>query len=275
VTGEGKPDTGTETAVRVATVNCLHGLDVRHGLPPPADAASLGVLADGLAALDADVIALQEVDRDLGRSSGLDQVAWLADRLALFGVFAAALLGDPDRGWVPPPAEDPGGGAYGVGLLSRYALTGVRRLRLPGGGAGERTGPPSRRPGWDDEPRVALRADVRVPGGPLAVTTTHLSYLPWRGTRQLMTAARLAGAGHRPAVLVGDLNLPVWVVRSCLPRWHHAGGGPTYPARAPRLRLDQLLTRGPVEPDDALTKPPLTSDHRPVVADLRMRHTGW
>ena len=285
----GHGDVSSASAVlRVATANCLHGLDVRHGAPGPADEAALDALAGTLAGLEADVIALQEVDRHLARSDHVDQVAWLADRLGMHGVFAPALLGDPDRSWRPVPDEypisevtdpHPASGAYGIGLLSAFPIEAVHRRRLPGGRAGTRQparrttadGPP--RPGWDFEPRVALRADIRTPSGVVAVTTAHLSYLPWRGLRQLIATGALAAAGDATAVVLGDFNLPPWAVRAALPGWRHAGGAETYPAAAPRMQVDHILVRGAVSAGVARPAGPLTSDHLPLVAVLPLRHT--
>lgn len=264
--------------LRVATMNCLHGMDVRAGPPPPVDAASMERLAGCLEMLDADIIALQEVDRRLARSSGIDQVEWLAGRLSMTGHFTPALLGNPDSRWVPLRGDDPGGGAYGVALLSRHPISRLRRLRLPGGlgrraGGGVKSrisvGSAGHRPGWDYEPRVALRADIATPHGCLAVTTTHLSYLPWRSLHQLVRAAQLA-EDEDAAILIGDLNLPAWVVRHALHGWAHGGGGPTYPASDPRVQLDHILTNGRIRVLDARAVGPMTSDHRPIVATVRM-----
>ena len=47
----------------------------------------------------------------------------------------------------------------------------------------------------DAEPRAALRVSVAAPWGPVAVTTAHLSFVPWRGRRQLAVAAAFARSG--------------------------------------------------------------------------------
>ncbi len=83
-------------------------------------------------------MAVQEVDRGLPRSGELDQVAELASLLGRTGVFAPALLGDPTLRWIRGPGADPdpGGPAYGIGLISRLPLTTVAISALPGGGPG-------------------------------------------------------------------------------------------------------------------------------------------
>jgi endonuclease/exonuclease/phosphatase family metal-dependent hydrolase len=258
--------------LRVGTYNVLHGISLRTGR------VDLGPAADLIARLDADVVAVQEVDRDLARSGGGDQVADLGRRTGLHATFGAALLGDPDDRWTPVPAVDPGGPAYGVGLLTRRPPAAVRRVALPGGGEGRRepvdpagrTGPPN--PGWDREPRAALLADLDLDGVRVRVATTHLSYLPWRAMGQLRAAlaAAAAGADGVPAVLTGDLNLPALGVRGLVRGWRSAQGFATYPAWNPRLQPDQLLVRGPVRVLDVAVGPQGPSDHLPLVTTLEL-----
>jgi endonuclease/exonuclease/phosphatase family metal-dependent hydrolase len=251
---------------RLASYNLLHGICLdRRG------AVDLAHAAAAIAALEADVVTLQEVDRGLERSGGVDQVGALAAELGWRGVFAPALLGSPDRRWRRPPPHGGDAPGYGVGLLSRLPLGTPERLTLPGGGDGARPRAASpQRPGWDREPRVALRVAVEVGGQRVAVTTTHLSYMPWRGIRQLRVAAAHASSGAGPAVLAGDLNLPARPVRGLLPGWRSAGGAPTYPADAPRVQLDHVLVRGPLRVGAVAVPVRTTSDHRPLVAELHL-----
>jgi endonuclease/exonuclease/phosphatase family metal-dependent hydrolase len=280
--------------VRIASANLLHGVDVRRLAPGttalPRSAVDLDAVAGWLADLDADVIAVQEVDRDLDRSGGVDQVAWLADRLGLDGVFGPALHGDPEVGWaeVPDAGLPAGAPAYGIGLLSRSGLRDVRRHRLPHGGPGSRQpGASPVNPGVDGEPRIARSATVDGPGGrPLRITTTHLSYMPWRAVPQLGHALAAAVAGHDgPAVLIGDLNLPMWGGWLALRAhglhpwawpggattragWRHLQGLATYPSWRPRVQLDQAYVRHVADPVEVAVGPPGPSDHLPLLLTL-------
>lgn len=238
--------------MRYAAWNVQSGFDAAVGR------VDLDRVAAAVEALDVDVVAVQEVDRGLPRSGGVDQVAELAARLGWHGVFAPALRGDPLTRWTPVPDVDPGGPAYGVGLLARVPLLDVQRRALPGGGPGRRS-PDAQGPGWDGEPRVALAA---VPEGGPRVTTTHLSYLPWRALRQLHVVLRFAGDG----VVLGDLNLPPRVLGVAVAGtgWTVHPTGPTFPAHDPRMQLDHVLTRGLAL--HVTAGGPATSDHRPVVA---------
>lgn len=263
--GAGTLSTRPHGILRVATYNLLHGISVRTG------ALDFVAAAEAVAALDADVVAVQEVDRGLPRTGHVDQVAELAQRTGLHGVFGPALLGNPDSRWQGVDGDDPGGPAYGVGLLTSQPLSDVERVALPGGGDGERQPNASpQNPGWDNEPRVVLCGVLEVGGVAVQIATAHLSYLPWRGLAQLRAAAGVAGAGGGPAVLIGDFNLPVWPVRMALPGWTHGGGQPTYPSWDPRLQVDQIIVRGGVRVAEVGVGPAATSDHLPLLAALEL-----
>ena len=256
--------------MRVTTWNLLHGLDVRTGR------IDLAAVAETITRLEVDLVALQEVDRCQHRTGRLDQVADLADRLGWHGVFAPALLGDPTRRWDEGPGTgpDPGGPAYGVGLLSRTPLREPERMVLPGGGAGERHPHDVGRvlPSLDLEPRVVLRARVAAPDGrDLTVATTHLSYLPWRSVRQLRLALGWARSAGSPAILMGDLNLPVPALRPALmgTGWAVAPAAATYPSWRPHMQLDHVL--GHRTRTHAVRVGPLApSDHLPVSAVMEL-----
>jgi endonuclease/exonuclease/phosphatase family metal-dependent hydrolase len=190
--------------------------------------------------LDADVVALQEVDRDLPRSGGVDQARVLAEALGMRFRFAPALLGTPGSpgGWRPVDAgvDDPGGPAYGIALLSRLPLGEVETVRLPRRGR--------------EEPRVAQVAEVAAGGGRVTVTGTHLSFVPRSGIAQLRALLRRLGGRGGRRLLLGDLNLGWPLVRVvALPGWRPLVRGGTFRnrppgSRRPRVQLDHVLAAG-------------------------------
>jgi len=219
--------------------------------------------------LGADVVALQEVDRDLPRSGRVDQARQLAEALGMSYRFAPALLGTPGHlgGWRPvdPGADDPGGPAYGIALLSRLPLGQVETVRLPRRG--------------DEEPRVAQVAEVAAGGGRLIVTGTHLSFVPRFGVAQLRALLRrLDGQGGR-RLLLGDLNLCWPLVRvAALPQWRPLVRGGTFRNRPPgafrpRVQLDHMLAagRGGPLPRRARIVGGPASDHLAVRVELDWR----
>ncbi len=160
--------------MRVATFNILNGR------APTESSVDEERYADAIASLDADVLALQEVDRNQPRSGGADLTALAAEAMgAVAHRFEPALWGTPGS-WSPTEDTQPGVPAYGVALLSRYPVLGWQAFKLPR----MRTRSPyllrdPKRLVWvREEPRVALLAELETPLGRMRVVTTHLSFLP-------------------------------------------------------------------------------------------------
>ncbi|SBT41365.1 endonuclease/exonuclease/phosphatase family protein [Micromonospora auratinigra] len=258
--------------MRLATFNLLHGRSLTDGLVDP-DRLSAAVTA-----LDADVLALQEVDRDQTRSGNLDLTAIAARALdAPAHRFAAAVVGTPGEQFRPLTHDDDGHGEplYGIGLISRYPVRTwqVTRLRpapvrspiyVPGPGGGLVL--------LRDEPRVVLAAVLDTPHGTLTVAATHLSFVPGWNILQLRRVVRALRALPAPRILLGDLNLPAGPA-ALLSRWRPLGRRPTYPAGQPRVQLDHILAdrhgHDRLPPVTAVDTPPsVISDHRPLVVDL-------
>jgi endonuclease/exonuclease/phosphatase family metal-dependent hydrolase len=253
--------------VRVASFNVLNGRSLTDGT------VDAGRLRDAVAQLDADVLGLQEVDRDQPRSHGLDLVAEAAAAMGGEGRFAAAIAGTPGESWRPARDGDPATGpAYGIGLVSRLPVTRWLVTRLP---AAPMRSPilvpgPQREVRWlRDEPRVLIAAVLDTPDGPLTVANTHLSFVPGWNAAQLRRATRALRTLPAPRILLGDLNLP-----GALPRWltgwTQLATALTYPAPDPRVQLDHVLAHGSGLPPvtGAGAREMALSDHRAVVVDL-------
>src|SRR5262245_16664544 len=167
--------------VRLATFNVQHGRSLDDGLVDP------DRFRAAVAALDADVVGLQEVDLDQPRSDRLDLTALAAEAVgAADHRCAAAVVGTPGETWRPagtPPAD--GEPQYGVALVSRFPVRRWLVQRLPPA--------PTRAPIpvggrvmlLPDEPRVLLAGVLDTPGGPVTAATTHLSFVPGWNVRQL------------------------------------------------------------------------------------------
>lgn len=264
--------------IRLATWNLLHGRSLHHGQ----------VLADDLHAgaqmLDADVVALQEVDRSQPRSSGADQAAVVAAGLgASWHRFVPALWGEPGGRWeaatdaqrstAEPDASRPG---YGIALVSRLPVLDWAVLSFPPA----RIGMPLLVPGRglvkvDDEPRLALAARVEGPGGPLTVVATHLSFVPGVNVRQLRAITRWAESWPAPRVLLGDLNMP-GRVPAWASGWRQMARLATYPSWKPRVQFDHVLAHPatPVSVSGAVSRRLPVSDHNPVVVTASLPPVG-
>ncbi len=227
--------------------------------------------ADAIASLDADVLALQEVDRDQPRSGGADLTAIAADAMgAVEHRFEPVLRGLPGE-WVPATDDEVSGGpAYGIALLSRYPVLRWESFRLPR----LRARSPyllkdPRRLVWvREEPRAALLAELDTPLGRLRVATTHLSFLPWCNGYQLRTLARQVGKSEVPTVLTGDFNLRARRAARAT-GMRATARGLTFPTEEPTVQLDHILVDGGLYAVSGGPVPLPVSDHLALVADLQ------
>lgn len=252
--------------MRVATFNILHGRSPADGV------VDLDRFADAVRRLDADILALQEVDRDQPRSHLADLTAVAADAMgAVTHRFVAALSGTPGATWIAATEDDvPGTASYGVSLLSRYPARSWQSVRLPRIGF--------RFPMWlpgprkvimvDEEPRAAVIGHFDTPLGPLVVANTHLSFVPGWGTLQLRHLRRDLAGLPEPVVLMGDLNMPS-PRPARITGYRSLAAHPTFPVVEPDRQLDHILLRGGSARVVASQAVELQlSDHRALVVDL-------
>lgn len=211
-------------ALRVATFNIQHG----RGRGGRVDVESLAV---GCATLDADVLALQEVDVVVPRSGRVDEAALVADAAGMHVVFG--------------PTYAIEGGQYGNALLSREPIDDVEHVALPVPGKGE--------------PRAAIVARTFA----MTVAATHFSVRRLAHPGQLSAVLVALARRPSPRLLLGDLNHNP----DALDGYQVAGGGPTWPASFPRRRLDHVAVAGlTIESVEVVRLP--VSDHRAVVATV-------
>lgn len=239
--------------LRTVSWNIHHGADAW-------DRLDLTAIAEVIAGCDADVVVLQEVDRNWGERSGdVDQARWLADRLEMHGL----------HGWTVR-RHDPGGGAerrYGNALLSREPWSAPRVVRFHAVSVVERRG--------------LVAATTATPLGRVRVLGTHLSAqgAGFRSTEvgQLLTVVAHDRASdiHLPVVVGGDFNAEPdapelgELADTMSDAWTAAGEehGDTTPAAQPWRRVDHVWVSG-LQPVRATVLATRASDHLPVVVDL-------
>jgi endonuclease/exonuclease/phosphatase family metal-dependent hydrolase len=211
-------------------------------------------LADVIIESGADLVALQEVDRATRRASGVDQAATLGRLTGMHAVYG--------------PAMDYDGGAYGVAVLSRHPVHEVVNEALP------------YTPGH--EPRTALAVRVDAPDCAFHFIATHLQHdVEVDRIAQARAIVALAGRLPPPVVVAGDLNaeLDDPPMAAFAHGWRAAAGPDatsplTWPSEIPTVRIDYVLL-GPGTADWRIDgveviPEPIASDHRPVVARLRL-----
>ncbi len=252
--------------MRLATFNLLHGRTPADGV------VDLNRLIAAVRTLDADILALQEVDRDQPRSHLADLTAVAADAMgAQSHRFVAAIAGTPGATWIAATGrEAPGQASYGISLLSRFPARNWQVLRLP------RIRPPF--PLWlsgprkwivvREEPRAVVVSEFDTPSGPLTVANTHLSFVPGWRRLQLQRLRRDLAPYASPVVIMGDLNMPPPQPER-ISGFRSLAAHPTFPQNNAEIQLDHILLRGDLGAvtDSAAVDLGL-SDHRALFVDV-------
>lgn len=261
------PARGSYSAsVRIGTWNILSGQS-----PEGRDVPSLD---SEIAALDIDVLGLNEVDYRMERSGFAHQA-----ELAAFGMraqdwrFAPSYCGPDEARIATPrrllgPGDTPPGAHYGIALLSRIPVRTWHRLDLGMAPVGflllhARDG----RRRWKyvpDEPHQAIAAEL-VNGW--TVIATHLSFMTPVAVAQLLRVRTWARRFGSRVAIVGDMNLTRFLI-PLRPHWRSVVDVNTYPSWDPVVQFDHILVRGD-RAATALELPRVTiSDHLPIAASL-------
>ncbi|GAA1415356.1 endonuclease/exonuclease/phosphatase family protein [Streptomyces thermospinosisporus] len=248
---------GRQVPLRVATYNIRAGAGQDNVF-------DLDRTARAVRDLHADVIGLQEVDVHWGaRSDFVDEARALAEKLRMRVFFAP--IYDLD-----PASEGGKRRQYGVAILSRHPVLDAENHEITRLSTQTPDPVPEPMPGFAE-------VVVKVRGVPVHVYSTHLDYRSDPSVRAAQVRDMLAvlAEDRGPKILVGDFNTepsapelaPLWQrLRDAAP-----DGGGTYPAAVPVKRIDLVTVSPGVTVAGARTVATDASDHRPVVADLRLR----
>jgi len=217
-------------------------------------------IAEVIAEMSVDVVALQELDLGRRRSAGADQSKMIAEQLGWHSHFHPAMRRNDEH--------------YGNAILSRCRLTFRRAIQLPG-----------KPPFFCRENRAAIEVNVETNLGKVHIINTHLG-LGWRERlvqAQLFTSAewRAAIAADTPLILLGDfnslrgsrpyrtLNRHLRDVRELL---RATGPIRTFPTRFPLLAVDHIFVNRAIQPlNVTVHRSPLAriaSDHFPLMAEF-------
>jgi endonuclease/exonuclease/phosphatase family metal-dependent hydrolase len=248
-----------DTDVRVMSFNIHHGAD-------PADNLDLERIAGVIEESGAEIVGLQEVDNHWSsRSDFEDQAAWLADRLGMHYAYAANLDRDPAAGQTERRQ-------YGTAVLSEYPIISSENHLLTNIQYAQRP----------TEQRGLLETVINVEGNHISFYNTHLDHQRSEQRQsQVKEILAITEQSGRPAVLVGDLNAvpgtpEMDTILSQFSDVFAALGQEddfTYPVENPNRRIDYILTKGAIEPLAAEVIDTDSSDHLPLIADLRIAQT--
>lgn len=212
-----------------------------------------------IAALEPDVVLVQEADNGSPFSGRVNHIELIADAC---GLEHSQFL--PGRStWatvlplISPRPKKLGDKGTGVGIASRYPaqwhahhLTTNRPLMR------------MRNMHVDmDQPRQVLAAVLDVGGMQVTVATTHLSWHRGVGVDQLRQTEAFLKTLPAPRVLGGDFNL-----RSNASIWPSLVTGSTYPADNPAFQMDYIVSD--LETVHTAIHRFAFSDHRGVLADI-------
>jgi endonuclease/exonuclease/phosphatase family metal-dependent hydrolase len=254
------PPEALDVPLRVVSYNMHTGIGADGRL-------DLDRTASTLAAMNADVIGLEEVDVHWsGRSLWRDQARALAEKLDMRVFFAPIYSLDP-------PAEGEPRREYGLAILTDLPVLSRENHDITRLSTQSSDPVPAPAPGF---PEVVVAAD----GAIVHVYATHLDYRGDPSVRAMQVADTLAILDDDPdgaqQVLMGDFNAPptapelapLW--QELVDSWAVAGEGDglTYPTTDPVKRIDYVTHSTSIDTVSVQVPTTDASDHLPVVADL-------
>lgn len=241
----GQESSGSDAVqLRVLTYNIHHGRGVDGEL-------DLQRIAKVIRSASPDLVALQEVDQNVGRSESIDQPALLARLTDMQVVFGGNISLQ--------------GGQYGNAVLSKLPILAHQNQLLPRIDDGEQRG--------------VLVTQLRAGRQVLSLLATHFDHR--RDDRERLASAEtikqiVLDLVPAPTVLAGDINATrdSPVLKSLTQVWTIAGESeqPTIPVGKPERQIDFVLThpndRWRVVKTEVIDEP-IASDHRPLLTVLQ------
>ena len=247
--------------MRIITWNILSGTPTREG----AD------LVSAINQLDADVLAIQEVDHLQPRSNQIKTVELIAEKCNYrYWAFAPALTGTPGFKWedshdfINNNDNKTLPTSYGIGMLSRVPVVKWQRYSLKKSLIGlplAITSPKGTRIMYvPDEPRAVIAAELE---NEITVISAHLSFVPPVNTLQLRKIKNWANDLPGKKIYIGDLNALLFGTAGI----KSINSARSYPAWGPKVKFDYILSN---ELHGVSLDLPYTgmSDHLPIGVEI-------
>lgn len=244
-----QPASGTARQLAVLSYN------IHHANPPsqPAGFIDLDTIAATIRSSGADLVAIQELDSVTNRSNKQYQLQLLAEKLGMYYRFERTI--------------PYGGGAYGIGLLSRYPISETMAYPLPNV------------EGIETEPRKMLLAKINIQGKTLVFGCTHFDF---KNAAVKMAQAKamlenLQQFRNYPILIAGDFNATpedpaIRLIEASLA----STGQPTdftIPVLEPKKKIDFIFYTNnhfKLVADSVLRSHNYGSDHLPISATFHL-----
>ncbi len=229
--------------------------NIHHANPPSEKKThiDLDTIAAVIRSSGADLVAIQELDSITERSNRVYQLKVLADKLNMHFHFERTI-----------PYE---GGAYGIGILSKYPLETVKAYELP---HVEGT-----------EPRKLLLASIKYKGSSVIIGCTHIDYktkeIKQRQTQTLLDIVNRLD--NEVVIIAGDFNATPddESIRQLRPLLSDAGAenDHTIPVRKPVKKIDYIFYKKSdkviLKNSRVMAEHHYESDHLPVLAAFEIK----
>ena len=232
--------------------------NVKYCAPYKSSSPNVDSIANIISHSGADIVFLQEIDRNTTRSGKVNQLALISEKTGLGYYFYGKAISYQ-------------GGETGLGILSRFPLSHQEIHQLPR----------VELEGKYVSYRILMTADITVHKQPLTIANTHLELTVENRELQVPAIDSVLTERAHPVILGGDFNAkpdgPTMTsffergyMSSCL---EHDRSCFTIPSRNPNRTLDYVLFR-PKESFRVLSHEVLqteASDHLPLIATFELK----
>lgn len=246
----GQGSSGQSNGIGELRVLCYN---IHHANPPSRTGViDIDAIAKVISDSKADIVALQEVDKNTARSGNIDEAKLLGEKTGLYYHFFKAI--------------DHDGGDYGLAILSRFPLKNPQLVPLP--------------QQIKAENRILSYVTLNVNGQEFVFANTHLDATRSHENRivQMQEILKTFENETRPLFLCGDLNSvagsePINLLDTRFKRTCETACAGTIPQQNPIRTIDYIATRNVSWPLLSYEVIPETyaSDHRPVITVFKTR----